>query len=265
MSEMLLIGFGLVGFTTAQAAGDLLVAPTRVLLDGSRGTEVVLNNIGNDLATYRISLELRRMTPEGALEEVTTPNATEQAALAMIAFAPRKITLAPNQPQAIRIGIRPPVDLPIGEYRAHMLFRAIPDAQPVTGTPNQSGVSISLTPIYGVSIPVIVRTGPLSATATIANAALTVDEGGKPAIGMTINRQGNRSVYGAIEITQPGKSKPIVLARGVAVYPEVTSRKIVLPILEDAVGPFSGPATIRYTADEASGGGIIAEAQVVLR
>ena len=40
----------------AQAAGDLLVAPTRIVFDGQRGTEVVLNNIGSETATYRISL-----------------------------------------------------------------------------------------------------------------------------------------------------------------------------------------------------------------
>ena len=69
---------GLTGLATAvmmtsapaQAAGDLLVAPTRVVLDGDRGTEVILNNIGSETATYRISLELRRMTPDGRLEEV---------------------------------------------------------------------------------------------------------------------------------------------------------------------------------------------------
>ena len=50
--------------------GDLLVAPTRIVLDGRRGTEVILNNIGDDVATYRISAELRRMTPDGKLVDV---------------------------------------------------------------------------------------------------------------------------------------------------------------------------------------------------
>ena len=37
---------------TAQATGgDLLIAPTRIMLDGRRGTEVILNNIGNEEAT----------------------------------------------------------------------------------------------------------------------------------------------------------------------------------------------------------------------
>ena len=65
-----LTGLSLLCVEPAIAAGDLLVAPTRVILDGSRGTEVVLNNIGSEPATYRISLELRRMLPDGSLEEI---------------------------------------------------------------------------------------------------------------------------------------------------------------------------------------------------
>ena len=88
----------------AAAGGDLLVAPTRLVLDGSRGTEVVLNNIGAEPATYRISLEIKRMTAEGGLAEVDEADATpqEKAALGMIAFSPRRVTLPPNQPQVIR-------------------------------------------------------------------------------------------------------------------------------------------------------------------
>src|SRR5690349_8885196 len=58
--------------------GDLLVAPTRVVLNGSRGTEIILNNIGEDVATYRISVELRRMKSDGTLEDVSDPNAEEK-------------------------------------------------------------------------------------------------------------------------------------------------------------------------------------------
>jgi len=65
----------------AQAGvGDLLVAPTRVVLNGRRGTEVILNNIGDDVATYRVTVELRRMTPDGKLADVESPNDAEKAA-----------------------------------------------------------------------------------------------------------------------------------------------------------------------------------------
>ena len=160
-----------VSVAPAYAAGDLLVAPTRVILDGSRGTEVVLNNIGDAPATYRISLEVKRMTPEGGLDEIGETNVTpaERAALDMIAFSPRRVTLPPNQPQVIRVGVRIPEGLAPGEYRAHMLFRAVPDAAPAVvadpAKPAPTGVSIALTPIYGITIPIIVRVGDLGATA----------------------------------------------------------------------------------------------------
>src|SRR5687768_15960066 len=102
-TRLALVAQAIVIATSAQAGvGDLLVAPTRVVLNGSRGTEVILNNIGDDVATYRISAELRRMTPEGKLTDVEAPSDKENAAREMILFAPRKVTLPPNQPQAIR-------------------------------------------------------------------------------------------------------------------------------------------------------------------
>lgn len=45
----------------ALAQGDLLVAPTRVIINGAGNAEVVLSNIGSQAATYRIGVELRRM------------------------------------------------------------------------------------------------------------------------------------------------------------------------------------------------------------
>ena len=84
-----------------------MVAPTRIVLDGRRGAEVILNNIGSEEATYRISLELRRMGENGKLDDMMPEEANdvEKAALEIIRFAPRRVTLPPNQPQSIRVGL----------------------------------------------------------------------------------------------------------------------------------------------------------------
>ena len=82
-----LFGFaGLLGFSLAtpiQAQGDLLIAPTRVVMNGGGSSQVILSNIGSKAATYRISLELRRMLPDGGLEDIAeaSANPTESAAL----------------------------------------------------------------------------------------------------------------------------------------------------------------------------------------
>jgi hypothetical protein len=253
----------------AHAAGDLLVAPTRILLDGSRGTEVVLNNIGSAPATYRISLEIKRMTALGGLDEIeeADANEAEKAALAMISFNPRRVTLPPNQPQVIRVGVRVPEGTAPGEYRAHMLFRAVPDAAPAADPskqPSSGGVSIALTPIYGITIPVIVRVGALGASAEIGEARVedTVDG---PAFAFDLARTGNRSVYGDIEVTRPGLAEPLLLARGIAVYPEVGQRKVSLRVPPELAAKLKGPVKIRYSEDREIGGGTIDEADRVVK
>ena len=253
----------------ALASGDLLVAPTRIILDGSRGTELVLNNIGSAPATYRISLEIKRMTAAGGLDEVAEENATpaERAALDMIVFSPRRVTLPPNQPQVVRVGVRVPEGLPPGEYRAHMLFRAVPDTVPAAAAEARSaspGVSIALTPIYGITIPVIVRMGDLGAEAVIGDAWVSESAEG-PAFNFDLSRTGNRSVYGDIEVTRPGVTEPLLVARGIAVYPEVSARKVSLRVPDEVAAKLKGPVNIRYSEDREIGGGTIDEADRVVK
>lgn len=262
-----LAGLSFLCVEPAFAAGDLLVAPTRIILDGARGTEVVLNNIGSEPATYRVSLELRRMLPDGSLEEVDPASADshDTTTLAMISYAPRRVVLPPNQPQSIRIGVRAPQGLPDGEYRAHMLFRAIPEAKPVeSGADHKEGVSIALTPIYGVTIPIIVRQGSLAATAAIANPRILRAKEG-PALALTLSRSGTRSVYGLIRITKPGIAKPVFEARGIAVYAELAARTVKLAISEELAAALIGPVKIEYVEDSEAGGSTMASLDAVIR
>ena len=246
--------------------GDLLVAPTRIVLDGRRGTEVILNNIGDDVATYRISVELRRMTPDGRLIDVAAPNSAEQAAQAMILYAPRRVTLPPNQPQAIRLSARAPQGLADGEYRVHLLFRAIPAPRAIAPAGGQKveGVAFQLTPIYGVTIPVIVRLGNLEAKAGLANVRKVINDG-KPAIALDISRAGDRSTFGEVRVLKAGVTDPIALIRGVAVYTELGQRSVMIPIDPAHLAHASGQVTVQYIEPTDSGPVTIAETTTILR
>jgi P pilus assembly chaperone PapD len=236
--------------------GDLLVAPTRVVLDGRRGTELILNNIGDETATYRISVEFRRMNPDGTLTEVKEPTAHEKAAADMIVYAPRRVTLAPRQPQAIRIAARPPQGLPDGEYRVHLLFRAIP--------PATRGLQLQLIPVYGVTIPVIVRLGNLDAKSGIANVRLE-DKDGKPAVGLELSRSGTRSTYGEVRVFKAGIKDPIAIQKGIAVYTEINGRHVAVPVDERFKTQAAGPVTVQYLETNEDGARTAAETQAVLR
>ena len=252
--------------TPAYAAGDLLIAPTRVILDGRRGTEVILNNIGDEEATYRITLELRRMNAQGRLDDVDLEKATDQekSALDVIRYAPRRVTLPPNQPQSIRIGLQPNDGLADGEYRAHMLFRAIPKAAPAAPAASPTeGLKIQITPIYGISIPVIVRKGNVYATAALANVRIGKDNEG-PTLEFDMNRSGNRSLFGEIHVTKPGVSEPLHVSKGIAIYPEISQRVVSIPLSPALAAQVRGDIIISYYEAPEAGGGLISQVRTVL-
>jgi P pilus assembly chaperone PapD len=261
------IGFGAALVCTTFAApavaqGDLLVAPTRVVISGGGTTEVILSNIGSKPSTYRIGLELRRMTPDGDLDDVeeAQANVTEQAAMGMIRYAPRRITLAPGAPQSVRISARPGPELPDGEYRVHMSFRAIPDpvsVEQAAAADTGQGFQIRLQPVYGVTIPVIVRKGQLEAAATIANPQV-VRNGSGAVLKLDLTRKGARSVYGELVVSARGAKDPLFVMRGIAVYPELERRSLELQLSAEQAAKLKGPLRFEYREMPENGGKLIA-------
>jgi len=244
----------------AVAQGDLLIAPTRVILDGRRGTQVILSNIGSEEATYRVGLELRRMLENGRLVPVEEGEASEAeaAALEMIRYAPRRITLPPGQPQAVRLAARPGADLPDGEYRVHMSFKAIPKPREVTQPQTDAdGVQIKLIPIYGVTIPIIVRHGKVSAQVAINQPRVVAGDDG-PELALTLSRSGDSSTYGELRVTKPGSEEPLVLSRGLAVYTDIASREVRIPLSEEQAANLTGQLRFEYREMPEAGGGVIA-------
>ena len=262
------VGISFASVQPVAALGDLIVAPTRLVFDDrKRGAEVVLNNAGRARATYRVSLELRRMTPDGQLEEVTQPNEVEKQALGLISYAPRRVTLEPQQTQAVRVAVRKPAGLPHGEYRVHMLFRAIPDEIPAAATlppADPKALTIQLTPVYGVSIPVIVRHGSTFEAGASISDVQVVETKGREAVALTLTRTGTRSIYGEVRVLKSGQATPIARVRGIGLYPEITHRTVVLPIANAGKHESAGPATVQYVELDEQGEKLLAEASVTL-
>lgn len=245
----------------AAAQGDLLVAPTRVIINGGGNAEVVLSNIGTESATYRIGVELRRMEADGDFADVSEVEATaaEKAALEMLRYAPKRITLLPGQPQAIRLSARPTPELPDGEYRVHMSFRAIPPALTPEAAQEQAvagQLAIRLTPVYGITIPVFIRKGRLDASASLANPRFNQNATSKW-LELDLKRTGQRSVYG--EILGRRGNEQIFAIKGIAIYPEVTARTVRIPLTPEQIAKMRGPVRIEYRELPENGGQLIAE------
>jgi P pilus assembly chaperone PapD len=240
---VLLVGlFGALGATAAQARrgpADLLVAPTRVVFEGRvRTAEITLVNMGSSTATYRISFVHLRMSEEGGTKEIEPSGAEpgEQFADELIRYSPRQVTLEPHVAQTVRMQLRKPEDLEPGEYRSHLLLRAVPSAAPDPKTAEDAAAfSVQLTAIYGVSIPIIVRHGDTSAKATLSDLELVPPSGAEavPTLRFRIGRTGNQSIYGNLTATfvaAGGKASVVGLANGVAVYTPNPVRRAAIPL-----------------------------------
>ena len=245
-------------FATAQ--GDLLITPRRVVLEGNKQIEeIMVANIGLDTAFYAISLIEYRMTDDGSLEEITEPEPGQKFASPILRYFPRSIELAPNESQVVRIQVRRRPGLEEGEYRSHLYFRAIPKEEPQgqeTTATDTTGIGIRLIPIYGISIPVIVRIGNLSASCTIGELALEQKEEGSPVLKLVLNRQGTKSVYGDLTVdyvSHTGERINVGKVRGIAVYTPNTVRRFSMPLtVPEGVNLNNGKLVVRFSdANEA--------------
>ncbi len=222
----------------AQGLGDLLVVPTRVVFEGAKRNDMLsLVNRGNDTATYAITFVQYRMTDEGELKELTD-TAGGLFADRMVRFFPKQVKLVPGESQNVRLQLVRPETLPPGEYRSHLYFRAIP-RKPVVDTLNkdttESALSVKLTAIFGVSIPVIVRNGDMSATASLADPKILTDPkvSENRVLRLSLTRQGTSSIYGDFTVMYTPAGGPEVqvgLLKGVSLYTPNAKRTVSIPL-----------------------------------
>jgi P pilus assembly chaperone PapD len=214
------------------AQGDLLITPRRVVFEGAkRSMDLNLANTGKDTATYAISLMQIRMKEDGGFETITDPDPGQRFADRFIRFFPRSVTLGPNEAQAVKIQLIRSNELEPGEYRSHFYFRSIPKMSPLgekEKAKDTTTISVMLTPVFGITIPAIIRVGESTAKVTISDLGFEMANDTIPRFSMVFNRSGNMSVFGDLtvdHISTQGKITRVGMANGVAVYTPNTKRR----------------------------------------
>lgn len=257
----------------AQGVGDLLVSPTRIVFEGrQRSAEVTLVNRGSAAATYRIAFKNMRMLDSGGYRDVDKARAGELFADRLIRYAPRQIRLQPGVAQTIRLLVRKPSDLASGEYRSHLRFQAIPGetkGRNIEAIDLKKGEIRALVQvIFGVTIPVIVRHGQLSASVGISGLVLKpgAKPGGAPVLTGQIARTGDRSVYGDLNVVftpDGGKDTTVGLARGFAVFTPNSKRLLRIPLAPPKnLHLRGGRLKVTYRARPDKGSRVLAKAEI---
>ena len=255
------------------AQGNLLITPRRVVFEGSkRSMDLNLANTGQDTATYAISIIQIRMKEDGGFETITEPDPDQRFADRFIRYFPRSVTLGPDEAQVVKVQLIRSGELVDGEYRSHIYFRAIPDRAPLGEEEklrDTTSISVRITPVFGITIPLIIRKGESTARVTLSDLAFEITDEGEPGISFIFNRTGNMSVFGDItvdHISTRGEITRVGMANGVAVYTPNTVRKFQFNLSKIPGVDFNtGNIRVIYSAPSDVKPVRYAEAEIVLR
>lgn len=235
----MLFVYSMAGLSFAQ---NVSVSPKRIVVEnGEKYGEMLVFNSGDEAALIRVSLRNLKMTAAGSF--VVSEGDEGYFADKIIRVAPRQMKIEPKTRQVLRVIATKPSDLPDGEYHSHIVVRVIPSLEKVqslsTGTVEENKSAISLLAITELVFPAIVRKGAdLDAEITIEGAKLITHDSGRTEIAVKLAREGNRSVLGDMKVFfQPDGQEEykIGFVKGIAVYTELETRLVRIPIYEDMI------------------------------
>lgn len=236
--KILLMLISILGFSISSIAqGNLLITPTRVVFEGNKQkAQLNIANAGRDTATYSISFIQKNMREDGSFVNIEKVDSGQMFADPYLRIFPRKVTLAPGEAQVVALQYRRKSDMAAGEYRSHLYFRSEKNYEPL-GLKNSgkdtAALSIHLIPVFGMSVPIIIRTGPVNVTAALIDLNLELQQNTIEYLKLAIVRTGNISLYGDVVVQYvPVQGKPYQIgsAAGVAVYTNLNKRYVIVKL-----------------------------------
>jgi len=207
---------------------NLVIHPIRVqFAPNERSTEVTLLNDSQTTNTYRLEWREKQARPEGGYIDLAADAAKQfPIASSMVRFSPRQVTLKPGERQTVKLSVRRPARLADGEYRSHLLFKALPP--PIALRDEQvAGLTMQMNLVTSFAIPVVIQQGPAGSSVRIESAQILYNPA-KPADSRVIVNMAHNSkysVHGDIEAywtPQGGKEQLIARNNGFTFWPELT-------------------------------------------
>ncbi len=238
--------------SSPSAAAGFLLAPTRLFFEGSaRSQELTIMNQSDKVQTYRLRLEDRRLKENGEYE-VITDLADPTIASPMLRLSVRQMTIPPRSSATLRVLLRKPAGIAAGEVRSHLIVTELPVLNPPVVSDEPSGqITMSISTVFGISIPVIIRTGETSAR--ISNVTATrvpiPDNPELENLLVNVSATGNRSVFVDLRVisTRQRRAEPIAIAKAFAIYSPLGARSLTLSLTAEQTAKIrAGNVVMQY-------------------
>lgn len=189
----------------------------RIYLDGEhRQQKFMVKNSSSHHEKCQISFDYMAYTKGGA--QIKKLSSEDKATLSepatkRLRYSPRQFTIKPKSAQYIAFSYHRQINDKPAEYRTYANIKCLEvDAQVKKG--------MNFTPNIMHSVPLVIRTGKSSDLD--ANLVFSqIKQQGK-AIAFRLEHQGNRSVYGDLNLINAKGDKLKLLQRNVVIYPEMS-------------------------------------------
>jgi hypothetical protein len=230
----------------------------RIYLDNDNRTESFImftKGVANEdckvrLAHYNFDAQ-GQMSPEIKGKELP-----EHSAQPWIRYSPKKFTVIPGEPQTVRFTLRRKANAEPKEYRSYLSILCHKATSATGQNIIQGRPTFSLRPNLIQNVPIVVRTGRLEATASFTD-MLIKDK----MLTVNLTRQGNRSIYGEIRLTDKKNGQVYAQVSGVSLYNETTSYALKYSLSNL---PELSNLQLEFIEDKNYGGSLLIKQDVIL-
>lgn len=169
------------------------------------------------------------MKEDGGLTEVQG-DLPPDSAVDMLRYSPRQFQLRPGESQTVRLAVRKPASLAVGEYRAHLKITNLGEVSdtPTVAEPGKTFAEIKLRVTR--AIRVVVRHGISAAQARLGEVTARKAAGDQIQVSFQLEKASKSSSRGEYVLfardRSSGTTTETFTHRGLIVYPELASRTV---------------------------------------
>lgn len=219
-------------FAIMESKAQTLFSQHRVIYEKNGIMSMFLSNPTEKTYTYKIMFEDKEMDRAGNVFAVPNDKLFKHSLKQYLRVFPRNVIVVPGNSQEVQIQLKTPESLPYGEYRSFITFFPLDENNDSRDSINQ-GTQIAVKYQIAASIPIIYRKNAVVGQATIDSVGLTSVNDSIKLLNFCIQRDGNRSIYGKLNVIGYIKGIPFPLftsKSNVVMYCEIPSLAVSVPV-----------------------------------
>jgi hypothetical protein len=180
----------------------------------------------------------------------------EHSAKPWFRYSPKNFYVNPSSSQTVRFTLRRKANTSAQEYRSYLAIYCDAD-KPVIAKSNtgQDAPVVGVVPRLVHHVPIIVRTGKLKAQVSFDD---LIHQGRN--LSFTLNRKGDRSIYGSVQIIDKKSGDILSYVSNVSVYTESKKKSLDLSLPAEP----NKNLALRFVEDKSYGGSITYQQDIVL-